>query len=841
MGAGLYECKCSGNHHSLCAQYYLTYQKFSMKTNNDLQSFHANKGFVVFLALLLWCLPTIQAQKEITSKGYGKAVYQGLPNDIFLKKWLVLGPLPVSDKKVQSPDNALLKNTFDKDLFALVSVDSKKSLQPVDYAGRKFEWKYIESASDKINLNTFLGDSDFIFCYALAEVVVPEQTTALFGLGSDDGVKMWINGKEVHSNYIDRSLTIDNDIFEVTLTKGSNQLLLKIQNSRLDYGFALRRMSGPAIGQSLLRSAETGDFDNIKTLMKYSPDLNQKDKTGLTAWQLATIKGRTEIAEYLKQHGAVTTLSYPPLGDYVDSLFAFLAKKKAPGAAILVSQNGKILYKHGYGMADIGYSIPVSTVTKFRIGSITKQFIATAILKLQEEGKISVTDKLSKFIPDFPRGNEVTIHHLLTHTSGIHSFTNRADFLKYAASKVTAAEMMDTIKAGKYDFNPGEKFMYNNSGYFILGYIIEKITGQPFGEYLTENFFKPLGMKNTGVHSSNLILENEATGYDLNNGQFEKALNWDMSRAGGAGSLYSTVEDLNLWNEAIFNGKVLKEQSLKSAFTVVTLNNGKKPDEMDYSYGWVTTDLRNLKFINHGGGLQGFLSHLLRQPDENLTVTVLTNCTPAQENIGPEEVGFKVAEYLLWPKMSKQQSYTTDTTLSAEQLKIYEGRYDYGGGAVLTVMVDKDKLMAQMTGQAQFQIFPKGNDEFYWKVVEARIKFNKNAKGEIETAIHYQGGREMNVKKLPEINLVKVDQSVLDKYVGNYQYDPNTIISITTSDGRMFAQAPNQNKIELFPVSETEFAAKEMDANLKFIPDKDNAFKMIIRLGGNERTINKVK
>jgi CubicO group peptidase (beta-lactamase class C family) len=575
--------------------------------------------------------------------------------------------------------------------------------------------------------------------------------------------------------------------------------------------------------------------------MKYSPDVNKISKTGLTAWQLATIKGRTEIADFLKKNGALTTLNFPSLGDYVDSIFATLANKRAPGGSVLVSQNGKILYKHGYGMADIGYSIPVSTLTKFRIGSITKQFIATAILKLQEEGKISVTDKLSKFIPDFPRGNEVTIHHLLTHTSGIHSFTNRADFLKYAASQVSSAEMIDTIKAGKYDFNPGDNFMYNNSGYFILGYIIEKITGKTFGVYLNENFFIPLGMKNTGVHNSQLILENEATGYAMNNGTFEKALNWDMSRAGGAGSLYSTVEDLCLWNEAVFNGKLLSEKSLKSAFTIVTLNNGKKPVEMDYGYGWVTSDLRQLKFINHGGGLHGFLSYLTRQPDEKLTVAVLTNCTPAQENMGPEQVGNNIAEYILWQKMSKQQSYVSDTSMSPEELKKYEGRYDYGNAAVLVVSSEKDKLFAQMTGQPRFQIFPKGNDEFYWKIVEARIKFNKNEKGEITGGIHYQGGRDLEVKKLPDIATVKVEQTTLDKYAGNYEYEPKVIITITTSEGRIFAQATNQNKMELFPISETEFAVKEMDANLKFIPDQGNTFKIHLRIGPNERTISKVK
>jgi hypothetical protein len=347
-------------------------------------------------------------------------------------------------------------------------------------------------------------------------------------------------------------------------------------------------------------------------------------------------------------------------------------------------------------------------------------------------------------------------------------------------------------------------------------------------------------MKNTGVHASTLILENEATGYAQNHGRFEKALDWDMSRAGGAGSLYSTVEDLYLWNEAVFNGKVLNEESLKSAFTSVTLNNGKKPTDMDYGYGWAFTNIRDVRFIGHGGGLQGFLSQLLRQPDEKLTVVVLTNCTPAQEGKTPDQLANTIAEYALWKKMGNRISYTTDTSFSKADLKIYEGRYDYGNAMVLRVEAEGDKLYAQMTGQTRFEIFPMGNDEFYWKVVEARIKFLKNEAGEITGGIHSQGGRELDVKKLPEIKTITVDQAVLGKYCGNYEYQPDMIITITAGDGKLFAQPGGQNRVELFPVSETEFVAKEMNATLKFVPGEGDGYSIVVKVGENMRTIKKV-
>jgi CubicO group peptidase (beta-lactamase class C family) len=811
-----------------------------MKKKKHLHLFQLIGLNILYISVIvLWSVST-QAQNVSITKGYGNAVYQGLLDDVFLRKWLVLGPMPVSDKPGE-PGKDVLKSAFNNDLLTVADVDKKKNIQPVEYLAKKYAWQYVESKSDTIKLNKILGDTNFVFCYALAEIIAAEPSKTLVGLGSDDGVKMWINGKEIHVNFIDRAITPDEDVFEISLNKGSNQILLRIQNTRGEYGFCLRPVSNSAISNLLLKSSESGDFDNVKTLLNYSPDINKKNETGLTSWQLATMKGRTEIADYLKQKGAVTTYTFPPLNVYVDSLFAKISGKKAPGASVLVAQNGKILLEKGFGLADIGYGIPASPVTKFRIGSITKQFIATAILKLQEDGKINVEDKLSKFIPDFPRGDEVTIRHLLTHTSGIHSFTNRPDFLKTATVKTTEEEMIDSIKKDKFDFNPGEQFQYNNSGFFILGYIIEKITGKPYGEYLKEIIFTPLGMKNTGVHTSQLILENEATGYAINNGKFEKSLNWDMSRAGGAGSLYSTVEDLYLWNEALFNGKVLTSASLKAAFTPVILNNGKKPQEMDYGYGWAITDLRNLKFINHGGGLHGFLSHITRQPEDNLTVVVLTNCIPPQDNTGPDHIAYAIAEYLLWQKMNKQQSYTADTTLSAEELKEYEGRYDYGNAMVLTVIAEGDRLFAQMTGQSRFQIFPKGNDEFYWKVVEARIRFLRNENHEITHATHYQGGRELDVSKLPEIKTIQLNSSVLEKYVGKYEYEPNVIITITSNDGRLFMQAEGQNKIEFFPLSDTTFAAKEIDGTAKFIPDGENSYKIELRIGPNVRTIGRVK
>ncbi len=309
-----------------------------------------------------------------------------------------------------------------------------------------------------------------------------------------------------------------------------------------------------------VQSAGRGNLDDVKLLLANGADINAQSGAGLTAYQSAMIHGREKVMDFLKEKGAKTDLPMPSLEKLADHVFVSAQSGETPGVSVLIARNGQILYQKGFGYADVGNRVPVTPETKFRIGSITKQFIATAILKMQEEGKLSVEDKLSKFVPGFPRGDEVTIRHLLTHTSGIHSYTNRPGFLKYVTMPITPAALVDTIKAYPYDFNPGDRYLYNNSGFFLLGYIIEKMSGMSLADYLKENLFKPLGMNNTGVYTVTRLLDHEAYGYDRDNVNITKALNWDMTWAGGAGSLYSTAPDLYTWNEAVFNGKVLSRR-----------------------------------------------------------------------------------------------------------------------------------------------------------------------------------------------------------------------------------------------------------------------------------------
>ncbi len=516
-----------------------------------------------------------------------------------------------------------------------------------------------------------------------------------------------------------------------------------------------------------------------------------------------------------------------------DAVFQHLIKPDDAGLAVLVAQDGKILFEKGYGLADIEHHTPVTPETKFRIGSITKQFTAAAILKLQEEGKLSVQDKLSKYIPDFPRGDEVTLHHLLTHTSGIHSYTSKPGFMDQVTNAITTEEVIKSFKHDPYDFDPGAKWLYDNSGYMLLGYIVEKVSGQSYADFLRENFFQPLGMTNTGVYTGDPTLTHEALGYSYKEGKFDRAINWNMAWAGGAGALYSTVEDLYRWNEGIFNGKVLSEASLQAAFTPVkTKENQDDDSKAGYGYGWILGEVRGLPEIWHNGGLNGFTSSLLRLPQEKFTIAILANSEPGAPEVVPSELARKLVEIYLADKLAPTP--TANTHVSPKAFDAVVGRYDFGG-PILNVTEERGRLFAQLSGQRRLELFASSDTDFFCKEVEAQITFVKDKDGKVVKAIHHQNGLTIYAPRLADLVEAKVDPAIYDSVVGKYDYGQGQMILTVTRDGdRLFAQMSGQPKFEIFPKSDTEFFWKVVDAQITFVKDdKGKVIKAIHHQGGH--------
>jgi CubicO group peptidase (beta-lactamase class C family) len=677
------------------------------------------------------------------------AVYQGLKPDEFMRRWLVLRQISVPKEAEEA------KKAFAVDDLKSAGGEAKVQPRPgeiVEIEGSNHRWRLVDSKRDIIDLIRVGQPREHVIAYAWAEIEMTEPASLLFGIGSDDAVKVWLNGEVVHEHWEGRRTHKDEDLVRLQFRKGRNRLLLKVLNMEADWSFVCRPLGAGGLQEKLVYLSERGDVDEIKKLLDRGVGLNGKDKRGLTPLQAAKIFGHKDVAELLLAKGADPKIAQVPPEQIIDATFREIVREDDPGAAVLVAQNGKILFERGYGLANVEHRVPVTTATKFRIGSITKQFVAAGILKLKEQEKLKLDDKLSKFIPDFPRGDEVTIHHLLTHTSGIHSYTGKSNFFETVRSPVSSEDLINSFKNDPYDFDPGKKWLYNNSGFFLLGHIIRKVSGKDYGVFLDETFFEPLGMTNTGVHDATAIIEHEAHGYTYEGGTVKKALNWDMSRAGGAGSLYSTVEDLYRWNEGVFAGKVLTERSLKAAFTPVKTTESKGEDPKDgYGYGWGIGSLRGLKEIAHGGGLQGFTSFLLRITNENFTVAVLANSAPPIPQMDTSGLAHDIATIYLADKLQPRPTQIANRSISPKLYDAYVGRYDYGYGvAILTVTKENNRLFAQLTGQTKFEIFPRSENEFFWKVVEASVTFVKDKNGKVVKAVHHQGGQTINAPRLAD-------------------------------------------------------------------------------------------
>jgi CubicO group peptidase (beta-lactamase class C family) len=482
-----------------------------------------------------------------------------------------------------------------------------------------------------------------------------------------------------------------------------------------------------------------------------------------------------------------------------------------PGVAVLVAQDGKILFEKCYGLADVEHHVPITLQTTFRIASVTKQFTAAAILKLQEERKLSVKDKLSKYIPDFPRGNEVTLRELLNHTSGIRDYLREPNDPSRATNVITEA-VLDEIKTFPYDFDPGTKWSYSNSGYLLLGYIVAKVSGQSYGDFLRENFSQPLGMTNTGIYHTNLDLPHQALGYSFGTNGFERAY-WpgvdnEPLWVGGDGALYSTVGDLYRWNEGIFNGRVLDTASLKAAFTPVNKKVSQLLDSGDgYGFGWFVSRDRGLRQISHAGGIPGFDSVLLRLPDEKFTVAILENALTCKPAASPPFLAYQIMDIYLADKVAPPA--TVDTNVSPESYDALTGRYDLMGG-ILTISKRGTHLFAHMPDDTEGEILPKSGTEFFWKGGEDFIPFTfmKDGSGKAaEVIFDWCGVMDLACPR------------TYDNLAGKYDYGQYGVLAVTCEGSHVFAQLADQPKCEIFPKSETNFYWKVVHAQITFVTD----------------------
>lgn len=514
----------------------------------------------------------------------------------------------------------------------------------------------------------------------------------------------------------------------------------------------------------------------------------------------------------------------------IDAAIAPYYKATDPGATVIVVRDGKTVLRKAYGMADVGNEVAMKPGATMRLGSITKQFTSTAILMLAEEGKLSVSDPITKFLPDYPtKGKNITIEHLLTHTSGIVSYTGKPGFKDQLNRNLSVTQMIDGFKNDPLEFEPGTKYAYNNSGYFLLGAIIEKVSGVPYAKFVEDRIFTPLDMRHTGYEGQERDISMRAAGHSKEKSVFTPAASLSMSQPYAAGALVSTVDDLAKWDAAVSSGKLLKQASWTQAFTPYKLADGKSTG---YGYGWGVSKVRGATEVGHGGGINGFSTYALRLPDQKVYVAVLTNADGGF--VPPQVVAKKAAAIAMGNPYPEQKVAAVD----AATLDSYTGTYK-DDKVTRIVRRDGDHLTVQRPGRSVVDLYPMGSDQFFMKESLSVFKFDRSA-GTAKLVIDDDGNlfASNRVGDVPaERVAVAMAPAAMDGYAGRFEIKPGFVLELKRDGDKFLGQATGQPAFQLMPVADNAFYVKEVDAEIRF----DGKDKLVLAQGGNNMAAKRLQ
>jgi CubicO group peptidase (beta-lactamase class C family) len=532
--------------------------------------------------------------------------------------------------------------------------------------------------------------------------------------------------------------------------------------------------------------------------------------------------------------------------------------------SVLVADHGKVIYKKGFGLANREWDISNAPDTKHRLGSITKQFTAMLIMQLVAEGKLDLQATVFKYLPDYSKvnGEKITIHQLLNHTSGTPNYTSFPNFFKeLSRNPYTPTEMVRMYADSILDFTPGERFSYSNSGYITLGAIIEKVTGKSYEEVLQEKIFTPLKMNNSGYDHHNTILKKRAAGYEMKGSKPENAPYIDMSTPYAAGSMYSTVEDLFIWDQALYTEKLLPKKYRDMMYEKYVPAFGQY-----YGYGWsvgyfpVGNTKDSTEIIGHGGGINGFNTLITRMPKEKSTIILLNNTGRAPlEDITVAINGILHGTTYELPKQSLANlvyKEIIDKDLKAglafyeknKSSKEYSKSESEMNTMGYTLLQAGKKKEAEAIFKLNMEAFPKSAN-VYDSYAEALMEQGKNelAIANYKKSIELNPGNQNGIDMLKKLGVetegivkdVTVPDAVLETYVGNYELKPGFVLTVTKEGSQLKAQATGQPDFEIFPKTETEFYVKVVAAQITFNKNSAGVVESLTLFQGGQEIVGK--
>lgn len=413
--------------------------------------------------------------------------------------------------------------------------------------------------------------------------------------------------------------------------------------------------------------------------------------------------------------------------DKLNELISAYNKVNKFNGTVLVARNGTILLEKGYGYQSFENKKMNGVNTQFSIYSVTKTFTSTLIFKMIEEGRLALSDKLSRFYPSFPMGDSITIEHLLSHTSGIYEYTRGNDLTDFSEKS-----LVEFLAKKPFDFSPGKGWSYCNSGYWLLGFIIERLTQMTYEQAVSKYIFNPLDMKSSGFGFKQLKSENKAVGYELfEETSVKTAEVYDGRGPYAAGAIYSTVGDLYRYYHGLSKYKLLKKATVKKAFM---------PVRDHYGYGWMFNPNEKIRTISHSGGAAGFRSNFVMIPAEDICIVILNN----HEQSGLETITRDIICVLL----DRPYKMPEEIKLNTDVLESYTGYYLFPEMFTLSVSISFGRLAAQAGGQPRLTLLAQGNNIFYAPEPNATLEFKADGTRGVDTVVLRQGGKHFTALKI---------------------------------------------------------------------------------------------
>ena len=530
---------------------------------------------------------------------------------------------------------------------------------------------------------------------------------------------------------------------------------------------------------------------------------------------------------------------------------------------VLVAERGEPIYEKAFGEAVMEFDVAHTTDTRFRIGSVTKQFTAALVLQQVEEGTIDLDATISEYVPEYPaaQGDVVTIHQLLAHTSGIPSYTGFPEIEEFKRDRFDPDSFITTFWDRELEFEPGSRWSYSNSGYYLLGVILERATGTPYDRLLRERILEPLGLDDTGYDHYAEVIENLALGYQRIGGAYENADYLDTNLPYSAGMMYSTPRDLLEWDQALYGTGPFEDDSTRALYFAPHADVGQ--GGMRYAYGWfvqpVTMGADTVRAIQHGGGIDGFTTAFWRFPDERRTIIVMDNTmSPETEDIA------RALARILWG----QDVEEPERPIADELARVIEGRgveaaiaryrelresepdvWDFGESQLNSLgyryLGRGEVETAIAIFELNVEMFPEAFNPWD-SLAEAHMEARNREKA-IEyyrKSLELNPGNENAKRMLRERLGVEVEDTaaeipneVLERYVGSYELTPGLVLDVTLEDGTLYGQATGQPKVKLVPTSETEFVVQGVDARLVFESAADGPAPSVTLFQGGQEIV----